>query len=225
MEKQIAAGQRVSAATRAHAARLARAGHASQSVARSTARAGHRVVAGGDVTAIGDSVMSGCAMALAALLPGIYIDAQPGREMPAGLAVVRNLAASGQLRQVVVVGLGTNYLVTTAELQELLQLIGPHRALVLINTYVPDAWSQQVNATEAAFVRQHPGIVLADWYDTVRDRLYLLWPDQVHPEIPGAMVYARLVYQAVQATRGSSSSALAAQPIAIQPGQPRPQPS
>lgn len=225
MEKQIAMGERVSAAARAHASRLAGRAHGARSTAPATPGAGHRAVPGSDVTAIGDSIMSGCAMALSALLPGIYIDAQPGREMPAGLAIVRKLAASGQLRRVVVVGLGSNYLVTTAELQELLQLIGPHRSLVLINTYVPDGWSQQVNATDAAFVRQHPGVVLADWYDTIRDRLYLLWPDQIHPEIPGAMVYAHLVYQAIQATSGASGAAPAGQPIAIQPGQPGPQPS
>jgi hypothetical protein len=111
-----------------------------------------------------------------------------------------------------VVGLGTNYIVTTAQLQQLVRLIGPHRKLVLINTYVPDGWSKQVNATEAAFIRQHPSITLADWFDTIRNRLYLLWPDQVHPVIPGTIVYARLVYQAVQATRSVPGSAPAAQP-------------
>jgi extracellular elastinolytic metalloproteinase len=120
--------------------------------------------------------------------------------MPAGLAVIRRLAQTGRLRQVVVVGLGTNYLVTTNQLNELLRLLGPHRKLVLINTYVPGQWSKQVNATEAAFARKHPGVVLADWYDTIRNRLGLLWPDHIHPMIGGTKVYAHLVYQAVQAT-------------------------
>ncbi|HUA29456.1 MAG TPA: hypothetical protein VMC03_11280 [Streptosporangiaceae bacterium] len=96
-------------------------------------------------------------------------------------------------------GLGTNYIVTTSQLQQLLQIIGPHRKLVLINTYVPDGWSKQVNATDAAFIRQHPAVVLADWYDTIKNRLNLLWPDQVHPMVPGTMVYARMVDQAIQA--------------------------
>jgi len=151
-------------------------------------------------------------MALAEVLPGIYIDAKPDREMPAGLDIVRSLADGGRLRPVVVIGLGTNYIVTTAQLQQLMRIIGPHRKLVLINTYVPDGWSKQVNATEAAFIRQHPAITLADWFGTIRNRLYLLWPDQVHPEIPGTLVYARMVYQAVQATRDVLSSAPPAQP-------------
>jgi hypothetical protein len=94
--------------------------------------------------------------------------------------------------------------VTTGQLSELLRLLGPHRKLVLINTYVPDQWSKQVNATEAAFVRKHPGVVLADWYDTIKDRLGLLWPDHIHPMISGTKAYAHLVYRAVQATRANA---------------------
>ncbi len=158
-------------------------------------------VTGKQVTAIGDSVMAASAMALAAAMPGIYIDAKPDREMPAGLAIVRRLADTGRLRPVVVIGLGTNYLVTTRQLNELMKLLGPDRKLVLINTYVPDSWSKQVNATEAAFIRQHPSVTPADWYDTIKNRMNILWPDHIHPEIPGTYVYARMVRRAVQATR------------------------
>ena len=132
-------------------------------------------------------------MTMASVMPGIYIDAKPDRQMPAGLAIVRRLAATGRLRPVVVIGLGTNYIVTTKQLNELMNVLGPYRKLVLINTYVPDAWSRQVNATEAAFIRQHPSVTPADWFDTIRNRMNLLWPDHIHPEIPGTYVYARMV--------------------------------
>ena len=196
LAKQVARGERISAASRAHASRQER--DLAPTPAPAVAR---RKVRGGQVTAIGDSVMAASAMALESVLPGIYIDAAPSLQMPAGLDVVRRLAASGRLRPVVVMGLGTNYIVTTRELSELVRLIGPHRKLVLINTFVPDEWSREVNATEAAFIRRHPAIVLADWFDTIRHRTNLLWPDDVHPQLPGTSVYARLVYRAVQATR------------------------
>jgi hypothetical protein len=195
MQKQIDAGERIGAATRAHAARP---GPSAPTSALSSAR---QKIQGSDVTAIGDSVMSASTMALAEALPGIYIDAKPDRQMPAGLSIVRQLAASGKLRPVVVIGLGTNYIVTASQLQQLVQIIGPHRKLVLVNTYVPDGWSKQVNATDALFISQHPNVVLADWYDTIKNRLDLLWPDQVHPIIPGTLVYARMIDKAVQATR------------------------
>jgi hypothetical protein len=213
LARQVSNGERISAATRAHAAQQrTAAAHARAARQRAGAAAMpapadvRRKIAGGQVTAIGDSVMAASAMALAKVLPGIYIDAVPSRQMPAGLAVVRHLAATGRLRQVVVMGLGTNYVVTSKQLTQLLRIIGPHRQLVLVNTYVPDEWSKEVNETDATFVHRHPDVVLADWYDTIRNRMYLLWPDHVHPQMPGTSVYARLVNRAVQATRTVSAS-------------------
>jgi hypothetical protein len=98
-----------------------------------------------------------------------------------------------------------------------MRLLGPHRTLVLINTYVPDQWSKQVNATLAAFARRHPGVVLADWFDTIRYRTYLLWPDDIHPQLPGTRVYARMVYRAVQATRDVRRAEPAGWPAATGP--------
>jgi hypothetical protein len=219
MEKQIHEGEQVSAATQAHSSPAANsAGTGTSAAGRSTGGRGTvgigpaaaavptpsatpGKVTGKQVTAIGDSVMAASAMTMAAVMPGIYIDAKPDRQMPAGLAIVRRLAATGRLRPVVVIGLGTNYIVTTKQLNELMNVLGPNRKLVLINTYVPDAWSRQVNATEAAFIRQHPSVTPADWFDTIRNRMNLLWPDHIHPEIPGTYVYARMVRRAVQATR------------------------
>jgi hypothetical protein len=196
MEKQISNGERIGAATRAAASqrRLGPAGTPAPAAAR-------RKISGAEVTAIGDSVMAASTMALESVLPGIYIDARPSRQMPAGLSVLRRLKKTGQLRAVVIVGLGTNYIVTSGELNHLIRLIGPNRRLVLINSYVPDQWSKEVNANMAAFVKGHPAVVLADWFDTIRHRMYLLWPDHVHPLLRGTRTYARMVYQAVQATR------------------------
>lgn len=205
LARQVSNGERISAATRARAAQQRPGADVGAAVLPAPADV-RRKITGARITAIGDSVMAASAMALSKVLPGIYIDAVPSRQIPAGLAVVRHLAAAGRLRQVVVMGLGTNYIVTNRQLSQLMRIIGPHRRLVLVNTYVPDEWSREVNATDAGFVRTHPDVVLADWYDTIKNRMYLLWPDHVHPEMPGTSVYARMVYRAVQATRTVSPS-------------------
>ena len=201
MQHQITTGEQIGAATRAAADQAEAARLRTGVAAGSQPLTGDREVTGSQVEAIGDSVMAASTPALADAMPGIYIDAKPDREMPAGLAILRHLAATGRLRPVLVLGLGTNYLVTTSQLSQVLRILGPDRRLVLINTYVPDGWSKQVNRTDAAFAGQHPAVVLADWYDTIRNRMYLLWPDHIHPEIPGTRVYARMVHRAVQATR------------------------
>ena len=136
--------------------------------------------------------------------------------------MVRSLADSGRLRPVVVAGLGTNYIVTTSELNQLMRLLGPHRKLVLINTYVPDQWSKDVNTTIAAFIRRHPSVTLADWFDTIKDRTYLLWPDKIHPQLPGTNIYARMVYRAVHATCDVPGPSPAARPLVADRANPRP---
>jgi hypothetical protein len=84
-------------------------------------------VAGGQVTAVGDSVMLAPAAALERVLPGIYIDAKLGRHAQTGLGVIQNLAAAGRLGPLVVVSLGTNGVVTTAQLRQLRRVIGSGR--------------------------------------------------------------------------------------------------
>ena len=59
-------------------------------------RHGQLRVSGGQVTAVGDSVMLASATALEAALPGVYIDARIDRQMQTGLTLIRSLAAAGR---------------------------------------------------------------------------------------------------------------------------------
>jgi hypothetical protein len=153
---------------------------------------------GRDVTAIGDSVMLAAAPQLRAALPGSYIDAQVSRQMSQGIAAVRQLAGRGELRPVVVVGLGTNGPITTGQIRALRAVAGPGRVLVLVNTFVPRPWQAEVNAVLAAAARQYRNVTLANWVMTIRNRTGLLWGDGVHPRPAGGVVYARMVAAAVR---------------------------
>ncbi len=207
--RQVARGERVSAASRAPADQPPAGGQQpaatpGQSPARTTAAASSggqaaRPVRGRQVTAIGDSVMLASAAQLQAALPGVYIDAQVSRQMQTGLAIVGRLAARGRLRQVVVVGLGTNGTVTSGQIRQLLAEIGPGRELVLVNTYEARPWEHEVNAAIAA-ARHYRNVVTANWHAAIEHRTGLLWPDGVHPRPPGARLYARVVVAAIQAT-------------------------
>jgi peptidoglycan/LPS O-acetylase OafA/YrhL len=155
-------------------------------------------VSGRQVTAIGDSVMVASAAALGAALPGIYIDAQVGRAMINGLSVIQNLAARGELRRYVVVGLGTNGPVSAAQIRQLRRMVGPNRDLILINTFGPMPWESSVNEVLDAAARQ-THVSLADWHAAITGHTRLLWPDGIHPRPSGARVYARVVLAAIQA--------------------------
>jgi hypothetical protein len=238
--RQVAEGQQISASTQAQpasgaqpspraasAASLAPAAGRSASPSASTwpASAGpalacrsgapqqSRKVSGRQVTAIGDSVMVASAAALNAAIPGIYIDAQVGRAMIAGLAIVQTLAADGELRPYVVVGLGSNGPVNDAQIRELRRLIGPDRDLILINTFGPMPWETSVNDVLDGAAEHMTRVSLANWHAAIAARTDLLWPDGIHPQPSGAKVYARVVLAAIQALLARASPALCARPV------------
>jgi peptidoglycan/LPS O-acetylase OafA/YrhL len=225
--QQVAQGERVSAASQStQAAQTApaspspmahKATGAKPAAAKATVRAKKGTpscprgalpkVSGDQVTAVGDSVMVASAAALEAALPGSYINAQVGRQMQGGLAIVQSLAASGDLRHIVVVGLGTNGAITASQIRELRRLAGPDRELILVNTYGPQSWEHEVNAMLAAGTRNAARVELANWDQAIAARTGLLWPDGIHPQPAGAKLYARVVLTAIQADLSRSQPA------------------
>jgi peptidoglycan/LPS O-acetylase OafA/YrhL len=200
MLRQVAEGERVSSASQS--ARPARAGPARPESGPSHAvcrRASLPRVSGRQVSAVGDSVMVASAAALAAAIPGIYIDAQVGRQMQTGLAVIQGLAASGTLRRIVIVSLGTNGGVAAGQIRQLQRIIGPARDLVLVSTFDPQPWEPEVNAALVAAARPGGHAELADWDRAIAARPDLLWPDGIHPRPAGARLYARVVLTAIRA--------------------------
>ena len=142
-------------------------------------------MSGRQVTAVGDSVMVASATALDAAMPGIYINAEVGRAMINGLAVIQELAASGELRHYVVVGLGTNGPVSAAQIRQLRRLIGSGRELVLVNTFGPMPWESSVNKVLDTAGRHTAHVSLANWHAAIADHTGLLWPDGIHPQPSG----------------------------------------
>lgn len=90
--------------------------------------------------------------------------------MAAGLAVVKSLAAGGVLRHYVVVGPGTNGTVTAGQIRQLLHMIGPHRDLILVNTFRPMSWEPGVNAVLAAAAGHSSHVELANWHQAIAAR-------------------------------------------------------
>ena len=166
-------------------------------------------VTGSGVFAVGDSVLLASAVQLTAALPGISINAQVSRQVSVGLSIVQRLAAAGRLRPVVVFALGTNGTFTAQQMRQLVRAVGPHRELVLINTYEARSWEAGVNRVIAAAARRYPNVVMANWFATIEHRTSLLWPDEVHPQPSGARLYARMVASAVRAARTAAAGASA----------------
>lgn len=157
--------------------------------------------AGADISAIGDSVMLASAPQLSHRLPGIAIDAAVSRQMLEAPDIIRSLLRRDRLRDIVVIQLGTNGPISPSTLQEIRQLIGPERRLVLMSVQAPRGWIAGVNDHLAAFDERYRYVVLADWQGAITSRLELLAGDQVHPGATGGRIYADLVAEAVDALR------------------------
>lgn len=203
LQQQIAEGAKVSAATQV-ATTVARtpASHPGWGRVTATAPTGAQpAVTGSMVTAVGDSVMLASAHALQTVLPGIYINAVVSRQMSAGVQVVRHLAATGRLRPVLLLGLGTNGNMSKGEIRQIRAAIGPHRWLVLINTYEPRPWEQPVNAVINAAASNDPHVLLVNWHGAIGKHTNMLRDDDVHPLPPGAVLYAQLIKSVVDQAR------------------------
>ncbi len=155
------------------------------------------VVTGDEVTAVGDSVMLASAPSLLAALPGADVDAAVSRQMSAAPDILRSLADSGRLREFVVLGLGTNGSISQRTLEQVLEVIGPDRQLVLVTASAPRSWIPGVNAELAAFARTHRGVQIADWQSAIAPRPDLLAGDEVHPGDAGGRIYADVVVTAL----------------------------
>ncbi|MFL0566908.1 acyltransferase family protein [Microbacterium sp. 179-I 1D1 NHS] len=160
-------------------------------------------VAGARVTAVGDSVMLASAGGLIDRMPGAQIDAKVSRSMSAGVDIVDGLAARGQLRDYVVVGLGTNGPIDPADLARLKKDVGPTRTLVLVTAHAPRDWIPGVNDELRTFADRAPGVTLADWSKAISSHEDLLAGDGIHPGSAGGKRYADAVGDAIDEVENS----------------------
>ncbi|MFT4122760.1 MAG: acetyltransferase, partial [Microbacteriaceae bacterium] len=157
-------------------------------------------ITGDQITAIGDSVMLAVAPSLQQAFPGIDIHAAVSRQASAGVKVIRRLAERDELRGVLLIGLGTNGLVSTAALDAMIAAAPAGVRVVLVTVQAPRSWTADVNATLRDYAAAHAGVVVADWHRAIHGKLSCLGPDRIHPtSTRGGTVYARTVQQALDA--------------------------
>ncbi len=156
---------------------------------------------GDQMVGLGDSVMSGAAPALYERFPGILLDAEPIRQWRDAPAEVTALLDANAMRPVVVLSYGTNAGLRSDEsraaLQEVLELLGPRRRVVLVNTVGISSWVPESNEILLSISAEHPNTIVADWHSTVSERPELLHDDRTHPNIEGISVYADLIAQSL----------------------------
>ncbi len=155
-------------------------------------------VGGEQISAIGDSVMLAAAPTLQQKFPGIYIDAAVSRSIYVAPEMLRGLIAAGQLRDVVVLALGTNGPIDRQVLDEIRDIIGPKREMVVVNVQAPRNWTSGVNSTLSSFALYYRDVELANWHDAIQPSLNLLAGDQIHFGDAGAVIFSSTIRDALQ---------------------------
>jgi peptidoglycan/LPS O-acetylase OafA/YrhL len=152
---------------------------------------------GSNIDAVGDSVMLASAPELRQVYPAMYIDAVVSRQMNTLPGIVQALLSSGQLRPILVVGLGTNGPIARATLDQVRDLIGPNRQMVVVNVEEPRSWEGEVNSTLAQFASDYENVELSDWYTAISPHISILARDQIHPGGAGGRIYTAALQAAL----------------------------
>ena len=149
----------------------------------------------GGVYAIGDSVMIDAAPALQAVIPGIVVNAGVSRQVSSGIALLSQLAASGQLPGTVVWHLGTNGTFSGGQLDQVLQVAGGRHVIMLTDHCGYCGWTPGNNATIFAGCTEARHCTVADWNALANANPGWFGSDTVHMAIggTGAHAYAQLV--------------------------------
>jgi peptidoglycan/LPS O-acetylase OafA/YrhL len=154
---------------------------------------------GEEIYAIGDSVMLAAAPAVHKAFPGIKIDAKVSRHLSEAIPIIKKIVKKGKMRPILVLGLGTNGLVDTQKLDEVMRIIGPHTQVVLINAQAPRDWIPGVNKILARYAQTHRNVELANWHAAIQPHIDYLATDLIHAGGPkGGKIYANAVRDAVQ---------------------------
>lgn len=158
----------------------------------------HEMSTGDQITAIGDSVMLASSQGLSEVFPGIQTDASVSRSIMVAPELIGNALSAGSLRQWVLIGLGTNSAITPDQLDQIRNMIGPDRVLVLVNAHGDRTWIPPTNQVLADYAAAHPdNVVLVDWNATANANAQVLGSDGIHPSMDSD-IYAKAVRQTIE---------------------------
>jgi hypothetical protein len=97
---------------------------------------------------------------------------------------------------VLLIHVGNNGTLTTAQFEEIMQLAGPRR-VIFVNIMVPRAWQDSNNAVLYAGAARYANATIIDWYSASIGHPEYFASDGIHLLPSGASVYAQLVINAI----------------------------
>lgn len=152
---------------------------------------------GAHVSGFGDSVLSAALPAILARYPRAHVEAVPNKDWLDAERMIRTAKREGRLRDTVLLSFGTNSGFqldgSVDAAQRVLDLIGPERRVVLVNTVGISYWVPDANKTLDQVVAGRENVAVADWHTLVGKHPGLLHSDATHPNMEGIEAYTDLV--------------------------------
>ncbi|MGC6770148.1 acyltransferase family protein [Enterococcus sp. LJL128] len=153
-----------------------------------------------EVTAFGDSVILDGAADLQAIFPKMIVDGEVGRQLYSSEEPLEKLKTDNQLKETVLIGLGTNGSFTEDQFDNLMKIIGEERQVFWLNVRVPTRrWQNEVNAMLESMTNKYKNLTIIDWYSLSKDHDEWFYEDLVHPNIDGQVEYAQLIAKSLVA--------------------------
>lgn len=151
-----------------------------------------------DLLMIGDSVSLRAVDAFDGVFPHSHIDAEKGRQFDAGRATFEGYIQQNLAGRIVVFALGTNGLVTDAQVDAIMADAGDQRIVVFVNTRSPQPWVGSTNQAIANAAKRYKNVRVIDWYGYSTNRNDLFDGDGTHLSTTGVTEYLKLIHDAVK---------------------------
>jgi len=193
------------------------------------------LASGGEITVIGDSVILGAKDHLLRALPGITIDAAVGRQFSEGRSLVAQLRASGLLKPIVVLHLGTNGYILESDLRDVLKKLSDREQVLLVDVHANRRWTEQNNEIIDRLAAGHPNVARVRWSALSQEHPEYFVQDGIHLtgigimaltgaigraaglRIPDPPPAARMPHGAGRATPASAPMDAASGPAEVEP--------
>ena len=151
-----------------------------------------------DLLMIGDSVSLRAVDAFDGVFPHSHIDAEKGRQFDVGRETFEGYIQQNLAGKIVVFALGTNGLVTDAQIDAIMADAGDQRIVVFVNTRSPQPWVGATNQAIANAASRYKNVRVIDWFGYSANRNDLFDGDGTHLSNAGVTEYLKLIHDAVK---------------------------
>ncbi|MFC6181140.1 acyltransferase family protein [Lactiplantibacillus daowaiensis] len=139
-----------------------------------------------DLTAIGDSVLLDVSSDLQQVIPGTVVQGRVGRQVTEVPGIVSSLKSQGQLSKNVLVNIGTNGTITSAQADQVVHAIGSDHQIFWVTAHVPTrSWQNQVNSQINQTAKKYSNVHVIDWHGLALKQSNWFADDNVHPNPTG----------------------------------------